>query len=503
MLSLGVGGPARTAMTMAQTVFGAADDLGHGGRAAVLDATTGRGPTHAQLAALVGSGAAGLARAGLPPGGVVALHLPDGPEFALALHAVAAAGLVPFPIRVTVPPAELTRLLDASAAVAVITWPVLLGLVRHAIEAARTPPRVVCFGAEPGAEPFGAFLAGGAAPDVDVDPATGTALLVCTRGAGAPPRPVRLSHAEVVSGITRVADSGMIGGTDVVLSGLPLAHVLGLNGLLNPALRLGATVVARPGGGRHELLRALREFGVTVALLDPAQAEALAVDRATARYDLPALRAVVVTGGPFDARSARACAERLHCTVRQAYGLAEAGGFTHLNLRGCEEGTADSVGRGLPGVSWRIVDPATGTDQAAYQPGDLYVRVPVPAPAAKSRWLPAGDAAFADEHGRVYVLGRSGEGTPEPPADPERVLATHPAVRDAAVAPAPDIDLGLVPHAFVVLAETPRGDLLSFVNAQVAPSRRVAAVHVVDAIPRTDTGRVRRRTLLRRAGLTT
>ncbi|MQY07741.1 AMP-binding protein [Actinomadura macrotermitis] len=498
-------GPVYPSVTMAEAVFGAAGDPARQHRPAVVDATSGRGPSHAELAAAVGAAAAGLAREGVGPGTVVALHLPDTPEFALALHAVAAAGAIPFPVRATVPAAELARLLKAAGARVLVTWPVLLDIAKQAVDAAGgAVERLYCFGDEPDAVPFGRLLAaGGAAPDVAVDPARAPALIACTRGLAGPARPVVLTHAEVVAGLVRVAGAGMIGAADTVLTALPFADVLGLNGLLNPALRVGATVVARPGAGRHDLLRALQDHRVTVAVLPPELVETLAYDRAVTGYRLRSLRAVVATGGPLGAEAARACATRLGCPVRQAYGLAEAAGFTHLNLRAAEEGTHDSVGRGLPGITARVVDPGTGADQPAYQPGELCLRLPAAGvPGAVPRWLPAGDAAFADEHGRVYVLGRVGADPPEPPAEPDAVLAAHPAVSDAAVAAAPDLDLGLVPHAFAVLTEpVPAADLLAYVNGHVPAYRRVLAVHVVDSIPRGAGGRVQRRALLESAGL--
>jgi acyl-coenzyme A synthetase/AMP-(fatty) acid ligase len=259
--------------------------------------------------------------------------------------------------------------------------------------------------------------------------------------------------------------------------------------------------VTQSGAGRHDQLRAIQDHRVTVALVPPRMVEILAFDRAVPRYHLRSLRAVVSTGGPLRAEVARACATRLGCPVRQAYGLAEAAGLTHLNLRAAEEGTFDSVGRGLPGVTWRVVDPATSTDQPAYQAGELCLRLPV-AGTGQVRWLPTGDSAFADEHGRIFILGRLGAGRPEPPAEPEAVLSAHPAVRDAVLAPAPDPELGLVPHAFVVLAEpVSADDLLSYVNGHVPPYRSVLAVHEVDVIPRSPSGRVLRRALLERAGL--
>ncbi|SNS42233.1 class I adenylate-forming enzyme family protein [Actinomadura mexicana] len=474
------------AVTVTRAVLGTAPDPG---KTAVLDASSGRSLSHAELSALVGTVASALARAGSMPGDVIGLRLREPLDLAVALHAVIAAGAVPFPR--TGP--DTSRLLEETGARSAITDDPRGDGGPHTGEA--TLLRLTDLLAAPApADPRTA----GARTCGDV------ALLACTRGTGrGPARTVRLTHAEVVAGLMRVAESAMFGGGDTVLSALPFSTVLGLNGVLNPALRLGATVVAFSGAGRHDLLRALRDHRVTVAVLPPELLEALAYERAVCRYDLRALRAVVVAGGPLAAEEARAAAARLGCPVRQAYGLAEAGGFTHLNLRAAEEGTLDSVGRGLPGVAWRVVDPRTGAVQPAYQPGEMCVRLPVArAAAGPARWLPTGDSAFADEHGRVFILGRLAGAHREPPGDPEAVLAAHPSVGDAVVAPAPDDDLGLAPHAFAVLAEpVSEADLLAHVNGRVPRTREVSAVHVVDEIPRTPDGRVRRRELLERAGL--
>ncbi|MFI0486147.1 class I adenylate-forming enzyme family protein [Actinomadura sp. 9N215] len=471
MVSKGVDpAAAYPAVTVTRAVLGAGADPR---RVAVVDAESGRSVSYAELAAGVGAAAAGLVREGIGPGDVVGLLLPDGPEFAVALHAVTAAGAVPFPV-------DAAYLVDAAGARAAIAAPGRFDGTARVLE-------------------FDRLMAGDAAGVAvpEADPDRDVALLACTRGAG---RTAGLTHAEVVAGLVRVADAGMIGGGDTVLSALPFSDVLALNGVLNPALRLGATVV---GLGGHDLLRALRDHRATVAVLPPRLVEALARDRAVSRYDLRPLRAVVAAGGPLAAEDARAAAARLGCPVRQAYGLAEAGGITHLNLRAAEEGTLDSVGRGLPGVMWRIVHPRSGVAQPSYQPGELCVRLPAARTAAVPvRWLPTGDSAFADDHGRVFVLGRVTGVRPDPPGEPEAVLAAHPAVGDAVVIPAPDGDLGLAPHAFVVLAEPASEiELLAYVNGHVPRTSAVSAVHVVDGIPRTADGQVRRRELLERVGL--
>jgi acyl-CoA synthetase (AMP-forming)/AMP-acid ligase II len=482
-------------VTVTQAVFG---DRPRGGRAALVDATSGRTVSYAELAAAVWTAAAGLVRQGLGPGAVVALHLPDTPEFVIAAHAVLAAGATLTLIRPTVTAEAMARRLTETGARAVISWPVLVDIALKAAEATEVE-RVFCFGSEPDVEPFATLLSGSPAVRPRLDPARDVALIPYTRGTTGPPRAVRLTHRNVVAGFEQA--SGIFSATDTVLSAIPFADVIGFAGALGPALRAGAMLVTRSGTGRHDLLRALQDHRVTVALLTPAEVEVLAFEQSVGRHDLRALRSIISTSGPLRPEIARSCSVRMRCPVRQAYGLAEASGLTHLNLRAAEEGTLDSVGRGLPGVSWRIIDPATGTDQVSYQAGELRLKGPSVSLSAHE-WLPTGDAAFADEHGRVFIMGRMTSAGPEPPTEPEAVLAAHPAVADAAVASIPDRELGLVPHAFVVLRESVSApDLLAYVNGHLPPYQHVRAVHFTEAIPRSPSGQVLRRALIERARL--
>jgi acyl-coenzyme A synthetase/AMP-(fatty) acid ligase len=314
----------------------------------------------------------------------------------------------------------------------------------------------------------------------------------------------------------QVADSGMLDSRDVVLSGIPFADVLGLNGVLGPALRRGATVVTYRGTDRHDLLRSLQDHRVTVAVLPVRMIEILAREPSALQYNLRSLRWVISTGGPLRPEAARACSQWLGCPVGQAYGLTEAAGFTHVNLRAAEERTLDSIGSALPSVSGRIIDPATGTEQPAYQAGELRLSGSVIA-GPRGQWLATGDAAFADEHGRVYLMGRVGQWQAEPSSSPavpathpavseafgpDAVLAAHPAVSDAVVVPVPHPELGLTPHVFVVLREAVSlANLLTYVNSHVPSHLRIAAIHSVEAIPRSPGGRVLRRALLKRVRL--
>jgi acyl-CoA synthetase (AMP-forming)/AMP-acid ligase II len=396
------------ATTVTQVVLA---DRPRGARVALVDATSGRATSYAELMRAVWSAASGMMRAGIGKGDAVGVHLPDVPELAIALHAVMLAGAVPVPIRPTTSAGAMARQLTESGARWVITWPVLLDIALAAASGTRVE-RVVSFGDEPDAEPFSALLAGDGRPaDAGLDPGTDLALLPYTRGTTRPSMGVRLTHRNLVTAILQLVGAGLICGTDTVLSTIPLTDAIGMVTALHVGLHAGATVVTRPGTGRLDLLRTLQDRRVSFLLCTPDVVETLAYDREVDHYYLRSLRSIISTGGPLRPEAARAGATRLRCPVRQAYGLAEAAGITHVNLRAAQEGTLDSVGRGLPWVDWRIIDPVTGAHQPSYQAGELLVRGPMVARAAADKrplaeWVPTGDAAFADEHGRLYIIGR-------------------------------------------------------------------------------------------------
>ena len=492
------------AITVTQAVL---DDRPRGTRVALIDATSGRAVSYAELAGAVRSAASGMARAGIAIGDVVGVHLPDVPEIAIALYAVMAAGAAPTPIRPTTSVEAMTRQLTESGARWVITWPVLLDIALAAVRGTQVE-RVVCFGAEPDAEPFSALQAGTERPvGSGLDPRTDLALVPYTRGTTGPPAGARLTHRNLITGILQLVGAGLISGTDTVLSTIPLTDVVGQVTALHVGLHAGAVVVTRSGTGRLDLLRTLQDRRVSFLVCTPDIVEALAADREVDRYNLRSLRSIISTGEPLRPDAARTCAARLGCQVRQAYGLAEAAGITHVNLRAAQEGTLDSVGRGLPWVDWRIVDSPAGAEQPAYQPGELLIRGPAVAHSratgeALPEWVRTGDVAFVDEHGRLYIIGRMSEPGDQPADDPQAMLEGHPAVGDAAIIPIPDRDLGLSPHAFAVLQEPASGaDLLAYMNEHLPLFQRVRAVHLVPVIPRTPSGRIMRRVLIERAGL--
>src|SRR5512139_3953037 len=84
------------------------------------------------------------------------------------------------------------------------------------------------------------------------------------------------------------------------------------------------------------------------------------------------------------------------------------------------------------------------------------------------------------------------------PAELEALLLS-PAVADAAVIPSPDEEAGEVPKAFVVLrSPLEPGAIMDFVAGRVAPHKKIRRIEIVDAIPKSASGKILRRVLVER-----
>jgi acyl-CoA synthetase (AMP-forming)/AMP-acid ligase II len=116
-------------------------------------------------------------------------------------------------------------------------------------------------------------------------------------------------------------------------------------------------------------------------------------------------------------------------------------------------------------------------------------------------FLHTGDIAMIDELGYCFVVDRLKElikykGFQIPPAELEAVLLSHEAVADAAVIGVPDAEAGELAKGLVVLrAPVSDEELLGYVAERVSPQKRLRRVEVVDAIPRSASGKILRRQL--------
>ncbi|WP_432840384.1 class I adenylate-forming enzyme family protein [Dactylosporangium sp. CA-092794] len=345
-----------------------------------------------------------------------------------------------------------------------------------------------------------------APPRRRADPAS-VAYLHFTHGTTGEPRAVQLSHRNLVANAVQTANAHELERLGIVLNHLPIYHCMHLNG----AISAGATQVLCPDPNPATAIAMANAYGARCFYAQPGQLARLAIDQR-----LPDLRfetvEVVRTGGT-DLKPSTASALSAHfgVPVIQGYGMVENAALTHSDKR--ERPKLGSVGPAVLQTQCRVVDIDTRVPVPAGRRGEVQVRGPQVAvgylgsdePLVDADgWLSTGDVGYQDEDGYLRLVDRLGDlfkvgNELVSPTEIERLLTTHPAVRDCAVVDYPDPILGRVPYALVVprdrSAATPLAEIAAFANRQLPPHQRIRHITTIATIPGADFGKVQRRQL--------
>jgi acyl-CoA synthetase (AMP-forming)/AMP-acid ligase II len=500
---------------------------GRGSRPAIIDGPTGRVLTYGELASSVRKAAAGLAARGVAQGDVLALCSPNSPEFAVAYYGALAAGALVTTVNPLAPAGDIARQLTHSGARWLITTAALAqGSAGEAAAAAGVRETFAIGAADAAggsgrATPFSALTDTGRPdrlPAVDPDD---NAVLFYSSGTTGLPKGVLLSHRSLVASLCQTRAVHRVGPDDVLVTVLPLYHIFALQITLSLGLAAGATVITMPRFDLETFCGLVQEHGVTRVEVVPPIVLGLARHPAVTGYDLSSLRLITSGAAPLGAALATECARRLGCRVKQAYGMTEFGGATHM-VPDSGGGLAESVGPLLPGAQARVIDCATGLDAGPGQPGELLIRTPgamrgylgnpeaTAATVDADGWPHTGDVVEADPEGWFTVVDRVKElikykGSQVAPAALEAILLAHPAVADVAVIGRFDEDAGEIPTAVVVLRQPAAGgtepvarELMAYVAGRVAPHEKIRRVEFATEIPRSPSGKILRRQLARR-----
>ena len=289
----------------------------------------------------------------------------------------------------------------------------------------------------------------------------GDALVIATSGSSGPPKAAVLTHAAVEASARATSERLQVTDNDHWLACLPLAHVGGLS-VITRSLITGTTLTVIDG------------FDADVVSASEATLVSL-VTTALQRIDPSLFRAIVLGG-------ARPPADRPpHCIA--TYGLTETGSGVVYN------------GKPLNSVEIEIRD------------GEVHVRGPMllrcyrdgTSPLTSDGWLPTGDLGFLRDDGSLHVEGRRGDvintgGEKVWPDDVERQLIQHPDIHDVAVTGLPDNEWGQIVAAFVVSARPNLSldEIRAHCRAQLPGYALPKQLELVEAIPRTSLGKVRR-----------
>jgi PAS domain S-box-containing protein len=384
---------------------------------AVIDGLTGRGISYGELAEAAIRTAAGLSARGFGKRDVLAIWSPNLPDYAVAAFGAGLAGGIVTTINSLYNATELAHQLRDSGARALVTGPQFAAKAADAARSAGVRD-VFVFGEARGAEPFTSLSESGRSLDpVEVDPREDVAALLYSGSTTGLPKGVMLTHFNLVANLVQMQAVERLAAEEVVIGVVPFHHIYGFNVVLNLSLHAGATLVVLPRFNAEEFLRAVEDHSVTTAFVVPPIVRTLAHHPLIDRFDLRSLRYIMSAAAPLPEETARACAHRLGCVIKQAYGLTETGPTTHWTPRNAVR--LNSAGPPVPGTECRVIDVATKHDVPSGELGEIWVHGPqvmkgyLNNPEATRRvvdedgWLRTGDIGYADADGYIYVLDRA------------------------------------------------------------------------------------------------
>ena len=490
-------------------VFASAAD--HADEVAITDGAASS-YTFSQLHGAVRSLGGGLSARGVGPGTTVAILAPNVPEYAIVFHAIALAGGTVTTINPTYNAEEVRfQLVDASASW-LVTIPMFLDTARAAAEGTGVENIVVPGEAE-GAIPLGSLF-GEPIDQVPLDYAEHVVVMPYSSGTTGLPKGVMLTHRNLVANIAQMEHTFTPADDEVALAVLPFFHIYGMQVLMNLLLAFGVRVVTMPRFDMVQALELVQSQRITRFFAVPPMVLGLAKHPVVDDYDLSSVKQIFSGAAPLGADLAAAAAARVGCEVVQGYGMTELSPVSHCTPEGqFRPGTS---GVTVSNTEIRIIDPDSGEDLGVGGRGELLVRGPQvmkgylnnPEATAETLdadgWLHTGDVAVLDDEGHVSIVDRIKElikykGFQVPPAELEAVLITHAAVADAAVIGVPDEEAGELPKAFITLAPGAAApsleDLQGHVGQHLATYKQVRAFEVLEAIPKSASGKILRREL--------
>lgn len=496
----------------------------------------GREIRYAELVRLIDGCSALLAGLGIGRGDRVALFMQNCPQYIVAHFGIQQLGAVVCPCSPLYKEHELAWQLGDLEPRALIAGDELLPVVhatrqRTAIgelllvhyadllppaptypvpEALRVPHRI-----DDPAQDFMARISSGApCPPLPALGSDDLAMLIYTSGTTGRPKGAMLSHASAVFKAAGTVQVMGIQPSDVHLAIPPLYHISGMLCGFDIPLHAGGTLVLHHRFDPAAALASIERHCVTYWKgIAPMLVACMELPEG-GRHDLSSLR--ITTATSFGVRTTPELSRQWArfsggCTATEAgYGLTETHTFdTVMPPDAVRWGT---VGRLLPGVRCRIVDPTSGEDQPPGAQGEIALHSPAnflgywrqpekTLETLRDGWVYTGDLGTLDADGYLTLLGRAKElikvsGYSVFPEDVEQLLQQHPAIERAAVLGVAHPRKGEVVHACVVLRPGPTPptevQLQAWCRDNMAAYKVPQDIRFVDTLPMTPSGKIMR-----------
>ena len=445
---------------------------------------------------------------GVVPGNRVLLRGPNSPMMAACWLAIMKAGAIAVATMPLLRAKELTDIVTKSEASHALCDARLAEELELAGPACPSLRSVALFETD-APDGIEARLAAKPATFADVPTyAVDTALIAFTSGTTGKPKGTMHSHRDVIAACDCWPKHTLKASPDDVFTGSPpLAFTFGLGGLLVFPMRIGATTLLVERPSPEALLDVVERHRPTVLFTAPTSYRAMAL--ASRGRDLSSLRKCVSAGEALPAATRKLWKDATGIDIIDGIGSTE---MFHIFISHRDDDVRPgATGKPVPGYRACVLDdegralPRGQVGRLAVKgpTGCKYLDDPRQANYVQGGWNLTGDAYLEDDDGWFVYQARTDDmivsaGYNIAGPEVEASLMQHPAVADCGVVAAPDEERGMIVKAYVVLkpGQLP-GDAMTrmlqdHVKASIAPYKYPRAIVYVEALPRTETGKLQR-----------
>jgi fatty-acyl-CoA synthase len=491
---------------------------------ALVEVPTGKRWTYAQLRADVDTLALGFVAAGVAKGDRVGIWAPNVAEWTLTQYATAKIGAILVNINPAYRTHELEYVLNQSG-VSVLVSAVSFktsdyaGMIKEVLPRCSGVRQVIHIGTSDwddlvaaGRKGDPGELAGLQAALSPDDPIN----IQYTSGTTGFPKGATLSHHNILNNGYFLGQTMGYTPADRVCIPVPFYHCFGMvMGNLGSTSNGATMVIPGQGFDPKATLKAVAQERCTSLYGVPTMFIAELNDPTFAEYDLSSLRTGIMAGSPCPVEVMKQVVDRMGMDeVTIAYGMTETSPVSTQTRRDDSlELRVSTVGRVLPHLEVKVIDPETGLTLPRGEPGELctrgysvmlgYWNEPEKTAEAidRARWMHTGDLAVMDADGNISITGRIKDlvirgGENVYPREVEEFLYTHPDIVDAQVIGVPDAKYGEELCAWIMMREGAEPltaeAVREYATGKLAHYKIPRYVMIVDEFPMTVTGKVRK-----------
>ena len=333
-----------------------------------------------------------------------------------------------------------------------------------------------------------------------------------TSGTTGFPKGVMLTHYNIVNNGKNIGDCMDLSTADKMMIHVPMFHCFGMVLAMTASMTHGVTLCPMPYFSPRLSLECIHKEQITCFHGVPTMFIAMLENPNFETTDFSHMRTGIMAGSPCPIKVMQEVVDKMHMTqISIVYGQTEASpGCTQSRVDDPLDVRVNTVGRALPGVQCKIVDPETGEDLPDEVDGEFvakgynimkgYYKMPEATAAAidENGWLHTGDLARRTPEGNYKITGRIKDmvirgGENIYPKEIEDFIYTHPKVKDVQVIGVPDKQYGEEIMACVILREgetLTEEELHAFIVSHIAKHKTPRYIRFVDAFPMNAAGKI-------------